>query len=472
MNPNTLKIIQLRAENVKRLSAVEITPKGDLVIVAGKNGAGKSSVLDSIMYALAGGASLPKEPVRRGAAKAKVTLDLGDIIVRRTFTAAGGSSLTVSNKDGLKYGSPQALLDGLTGKLTFDPLEFARQRPAQQAETLRALVGLDLTKLDQEYTRLYGERAVANAAVTQAEAALASVPKPAEDQLRIPHSVADVMKEMQEAAATNQGHAQFRARREGLQTRVTACCKDIDRVTLEIAQLEKILSGLEAEKKELDAQVTKLLTEEKAMKDIDLAPFQAMVKNMEAENIKVAQAVRYDELWAAAKAASQKADKLDGQVKANRDAREEAIRKAKFPVEGLGLGAIGVTLGGIPFEQCSSAEQLRVSVAIGIALNPKLKVLLCRDASVLDEDSLKLVADMAAKAGAQVWVERVETDGAVSVIIEDGHVKGQALPVADLVPEHETQTDLPPTKVQADKAVNAVMPFATEPPPEDDVPMP
>lgn len=230
--------------------------------------------------------------------------------------------------------------------------------------------------------------------------------------------------------------------------------------------------GAKAEKKELDAQVTKLLTEEKAMKDIDLAPFQAMVKNMEAENIKVAQAVRYDELWAAAKAASQKADKLDGQVKANRDAREEAIRKAKFPVEGLGLGAIGVTLGGIPFEQCSSAEQLRVSVAIGIALNPKLKVLLCRDASVLDEDSLKLVADMAAKAGAQVWVERVETDGAVSVIIEDGHVKGQALPVADLVPEHETQTDLPPTKVQADKAVNAVMPFATEPPPEDDVPMP
>lgn len=51
-----MKIISLKSENVKRLSVVEVIPKDKaLVIVAGKNGQGKSSVLDSIMFALAGG---------------------------------------------------------------------------------------------------------------------------------------------------------------------------------------------------------------------------------------------------------------------------------------------------------------------------------------------------------------------------------------------------------------------------------
>jgi hypothetical protein len=67
---------------------------------------------------------------------------------------------------------------------------------------------------------------------------------------------------------------------------------------------------------------------------------------------------------------------------------------------------------------------LRVSVAIGLALNPKLRVLLIRDGSLLDEDSLRLIGEMAEKADAQLWIERVE-DGGATVIIEDGSIVGQ-----------------------------------------------
>ncbi len=93
-----------------------------------------------------------------------------------------------------------------------------------------------------------------------------------------------------------------------------------------------------------------------------------------------------------------------------------------MPVPGLGFSETEVTLNGIPLSQSSSAEQLRVGLAIAIAANPNMKVMLIRDGSLLDEDSLRLVEESAKAAGAQVWIERVSSTGC-TVVIEDGQVK-------------------------------------------------
>ena len=58
-----MQIVELRAENVKRLSAVTIRPTGPVVEITGKNEAGKSSVLDSIWMAL-GGAEVPVQAIQ------------------------------------------------------------------------------------------------------------------------------------------------------------------------------------------------------------------------------------------------------------------------------------------------------------------------------------------------------------------------------------------------------------------------
>lgn len=79
MNP--LKIIKLEANNVKRLKAVEITPVGHTVTISGKNDQGKTSILDSIEYALAGNRTICEKPVRLGEAKARIVCDLGDTVL-------------------------------------------------------------------------------------------------------------------------------------------------------------------------------------------------------------------------------------------------------------------------------------------------------------------------------------------------------------------------------------------------------
>ncbi len=62
-------------------------------------------------------------------------------------------------------------------------------------------------------------------------------------------------------------------------------------------------------------------------------------------------------------------------------------------------------------------------MALGLAMNPKLKVLLIKDGSLLDEDNLAMISKMAEKAGGQIWIERVGLGKEMTVILEDGEVK-------------------------------------------------
>ncbi len=131
-----MKITRFTAENIKRLYAVSIEPDQNepIVNITGPNAAGKSSVLDSIWMALGGSAAVPEMPVRKGATSAQVTLDLGDILVTRTFTHKG-TCLKVSNKDGLEWESAQTLLNTLVGKLAFDPRPSCAWMPPGTAKS-------------------------------------------------------------------------------------------------------------------------------------------------------------------------------------------------------------------------------------------------------------------------------------------------------------------------------------------------
>ena len=151
-------VVGLKSENVKRLKAVEIIPKGN-VIIGGRNGQGKSSTIDSLAMALGGKSLIPDLPIRNGQKKAKITVDLGDFVVTRTITASGGGTLKISGHEG---GSPQKLLDGFTGKLTFDPLKWSEMDPKAQLILLKEMVGIDFTDLDDERKNIYNKRTDAN----------------------------------------------------------------------------------------------------------------------------------------------------------------------------------------------------------------------------------------------------------------------------------------------------------------------
>lgn len=413
-----MRIVKLEVSNFKRLSALTIVPKGSRVTLAGKNGAGKSSTIDAIESVLGGGKAIPPEPVRRGARKAYIIADLGDLVVERTFSSKG-TSLVVRDKDGTTRSSPQKILDELIGKLCFDPLSFARAKPADQDRMLKEMLGLDFTELDADRQALYDERTRLNRKLRDDEALYNAMPEhPGVPDTEI--SVAEVAKKLD--AAREHNHAREQA--EGAVARQEA---DVAAADAEIARLE---AQLKAAKEKRDREFETLATLRESLRTMasatDTAELEATRDTAEQTNAKV----RANQARAAAlkalRALEQKRDDTTAAIAAIDEKKQAALAAADFPVPGLGFDELGPTLNGVPLEQASQAEKVKLSCVIGLKLNPTLKVLLIREGVYLDDDSLVFLEQLAEEHDAQIWIELVKTDDPTAVIIEDGHLKEPA----------------------------------------------
>lgn len=454
-----MRIISLTAENVKRLKAVRITPDGTLVQITGRNGQGKTSVLDAISYALAGKSAQPVMPIRKGEKQAKVVLDLGDKVVTRTWSEAGNTYLAVESPDGAKYPSPQALLDKLVGQLTFDPLAFVRLSPAEQVSALKSLAGLDFTNLDNERAAAYYDRTVANRQLKVLEAQT----KTSSDFDGVPDAEVDLSQFAKlQADAVAALRANDNVRNEALQaeqqlSRANADAEAFDRrcadehatIQKTIADLEDRLSRAKKDEQAWQERVSKegqtvtvgldnLREKVKtsratvdALVDPDLAPIAEAVSAAEAINHRVRDKQRYTEQMAAVETQQATVAALSARIEQIDAEKAAALAAAKLPTAGVSFDGEGLLLNDIPFSQASSAEQLRTSVAMGVAMNPTLRIMLIRDGSLLDADGLKTLGELAEQHDMQVWIERVADGQPVGIVIEDGEVAGGSSPEDD-----------------------------------------
>ena len=428
-----MKIVKLSASNFKRLQAVEINPDGTLVRITGKNGQGKSSVLDAIEAVIGGGRALPPRPVRSGAKHAKIIADLGDLIVSRRFTAEGGTSLQVERADGSVLSSPQKVLDALFARFSFDPIEILRMDAKKQLETLRSVVkvDVDIEALDGRNLRDFNERTDINRDAKNLRSRIEAIDVPdlpAGMPAPKPVDTEALLSQIESAAATNAEIEQRKVRREqvaeGVKKKRMAGQEKLDRA----AELRAEAAELEAEGQkqhmEADADEKRLAEAEPLPEPVDVSALRSQLDNGTAINKTIDRRRERDLLRADLAELEAKAQALTDAIAERTQQKADAIANAKMPVPGLGFTDEGVTLNGLPFEQASSAEQLRASMGIAMAMNPELRVVLIRDGSLLDEDGLRLVAEMAAEHDFQVWVESVDSSGAIGIVMEDGRVKG------------------------------------------------
>lgn len=432
-----MKILNLTAENFKILRAVEITPDGSMVTIGGRNGQGKSSILDAIWVALAGRSAAPPKPIREGEEKATIKLDLGDLIVTRTFTEKEGSKYTdtvkVEDADGRRYPKPQTVLDALLGEIGFDPFDFVQKKPHEQAEILMEMVPLsvDLDELAADDSSDYEKRRDVNRDIKLLEGQLAGIPK--EDIPEDAPNRSELVARLGSAADTNGAIDREARRREDEKKIIDSLVDKNDEVLEEIAELEDRLADLKEQSKNYEADIDKRRAAVKEWPELDEKVNTDELRDQLDEADEIAakrqkqeqRAALVEKLTALREESQGYTDAMEQREKE----REAALAEAEMPIEGLGFavddnGKPIVTYEGLPFDedQISTAAALRVSTAIAMAANPQLRVLRIKDGSLLDDDAMALLAEMAEAEDYQLWIERVGTGG-VGIVIEAGQIK-------------------------------------------------
>lgn len=403
----TLRIINLKAENYKRLVAVDITPEGNVVVVSGRNGQGKTSVLDAIFAALGGGAASrsTSQPIRDGQDQAYVKLDLGDYIVTRRWTKDDAGTLTIESPNRARFQSPQKLLDSIVGRLALDPLEFLRMSAAEQVnalvDSLGDSLGFDPVELEKERKAIFDSRTEVGREVSRIEKHLTSLPE-YDDVPEEEVSTAALVEELREADRIN------------LERRAAE-----QRLDLANAEVERIREALRvAEEDVADAE-----NHLRGCPDpVDVNAINDRLTHLDETNARIRAAAERRKVAAELAKVKERHAKLTIALEQIREKKEKGIAAAKFPMPGLSFDESGVTLNGIPFQQASGAERLRASAAIAMAAHPELRVLRIDGGEALDSDGLKLLEEMAAEHDYQVWISRVDESGSVGIVIEDGAV--------------------------------------------------
>lgn len=347
---------------------------------------------------------------------------------RRREEGGHTTSLVVESADGARYQSPQKMLDSLLSALSFDPLAFTRMDGKAQLETLKRFVpGVDFAAIEKASKADFDRRTEVNRTIRTLRSQAVSIEVPAGTPAERIDDAALVAK-LEEAGEFNTDLERRRIRREQAEDEVAAQEASIETLRARAKQLRHDADEADAEADKINARMVvtrgKLADAEALPEPIDTLDLRQRIADAGRINAAVAQREQRERIEKQVQAAETEAAALTKAIEDRATQKREAIAKADLPVPGIGFGEDEILLNEVPFDQASSAEQLRTSVAIAIAANPKLRVIRIQDGSLLDEEAMRILAEMAQAADYQVWIEVVQSGRSAAIIIEDGAVAG------------------------------------------------
>lgn len=425
-----MKIVQLIVQNFKNITIAEVTPTGGTVIISGENGAGKSALLDSFWMALDQKKAMKQnpDPIKHGEKTAKVVVNLGKYIVTRTWTETK-SYLKIENAEGAVFKSPGAMLASLIGELSFDPQAFSMMSDQEQLNTLMDMLDLtiDIPELNSKRKELYESRTQVNRKIASLKGQIEGIVIPdgvPDEEV----STAAIMADYQAASDLIVKNNQTKVDLANISSRVKVMDARREELAIQLNEIDIEIKDTTEIRDDLEKVV-------EALKDPDLEVFKCSIEDVEKDNEFVRLKHDKEKLSSILVQDQNNSLNLTGAIEQIDEQKAEAIMNATMPVPGLSLDDTGVMYNGTALKGCSAAEQLRVSISMAMALNPKIRVIRITDGSLLDSSNMKVIEDMAEEHDFQVWIERVDETGKLGVCIQEGEI------VADNQAPAETPED-------------------------------
>lgn len=406
----SLKINKLEIENVKRIKAVKIepTPNG-LTIVGGNNNQGKTSVLDSIAWALGGEKYRPSEAQRHGSVippNLHIVMNNGLVVERK----GKNSSLKVIDPEGNKGG--QQLLNEFVEQLALDLPKFMEASGKEKAETLLKIIGVgdQLSVLDKEEKELYNQRLAIGQIADQKK-------KYADEQVYYPEapkelvSPSDLIKQQQEILAKNGENQRKRDQVEKYQGSVMFLQQETE-------AMREQLKKKEQELEEAKASLNVAMMSAKDLQDESTAELEESIANIEEINRKVRANFDKDKAEEDALEYKNQYAALTQKIEDKRKAKADLLNSAELPLPELSVKDGELVYKGQKWDNMSGSDRMKVSTAIVRKLNPKCGFVLLDKLEQMDMQTLNEFGAWLEQEGLQAIATRVSTGDECSIIIE------------------------------------------------------
>lgn len=411
----SMKINKLEIENVKRVKAVTLKPtENGLTIIGGRNNQGKTSVLDSIAWALGGERYRPSQAAREGSAippRLKIVMNNG-LVVERT---GKNSSLKVTDPSGKKAG--QQLLNEFVEELALNLPKFMEAGNREKAETLLKIIGVGdrLKELDKAEKELYNERQMIGRIADQKE-------KFAKEQPYFPEapdaplSATELIKRQQEILAKNGENQRKRQNAAQLQ-------EDRNRAEADMELARQALKKAEDRYRALCADCETAQRDAQELLDESTAELEESIAGIEESNRKVRANLDKERAEEDAREYRRQYQELTKKLEGVRKDRTDLLEAAELPLPELSVADGELVYKGHKWDNMSGSDQLKVSAAIVRRLNPECGFVLMDKLEQMDLETLTEFGKWLEAEGLQAIATRVSTGGECSVIISDGYAE-------------------------------------------------
>lgn len=403
----TVKINSLELEDVKRIRAIALEPsENGLTVIGGRNGQGKTSVLDAIAWALGGDRFRPSSAKREGShgePMLRVTLSNGIVAERR----GENSSLKVTDPTGRRGG--QTLLNEFIGELALNLPKFLESSSKEKAQTLLRIIGIEkeLCELDIEEQRLYAERHGIGQLRDRKHKHALELPY-FDGVPTAPISVVDLIKRQQDILAKNGENMRKREKVRELRAKKEAIEAEISRLSESLMEIVRDLETASLSAQELcDTSTAEL---EREIADIDNINVRVRA-NLDRERA-LAEAEDFGRQY------SELTDRLE-------DVRQRKIRLldgVSLPLPNLSVENGELLYNGKAWDCMSASDQLKVATAIVRRIKPECGFVLIDKLEQMDRETLRDFGEWLESEGLQAIATRVSVGEECTVIIEDGIV--------------------------------------------------
>lgn len=427
----SVKIINLEAENVKRIKAIQITPaESGLTLIGGDNNQGKTSVLDAIAWALGGEKFRPAAAQRDNANTPPhllVELSNGLIVERK----GKNGSLTVTDPGGRKGG--QQLLSEFVETLALDLPRFMDSSDHEKADTLLKIIGVgdQLAVIDRDIKAKYDRRTTIGQIADQKK-------KYADEMIEYPDapdepiSAADLIRQQQEILARNGENQRKRQHAAEIDAEVTRRQQQVDSLAQQLKEASEACAKAMRDQESAHKDAG-------ALQDESTAELEASLQNVEDINRKVRANLDKSRAEEEASQYSAQYESLSKEIELARKDRLDLLTGADLPLPGLSVEDGALTYKGKHWSDMSGSDQLRVATAIVRRLNPDCGFVLLDKLEQMDIHTLQAFGEWLQTEGLQAIATRVSTGGECQIIIEDGRVAGQDSTVLPAEPRQWTK---------------------------------